>query len=53
MNDLADTMQDLTANPTFANWLYDGSDQDFLLTPLTYTIIVTGSIDMLLLLGVS
>jgi len=37
MYDLADTMNDLTANPTFTNWLYDGIDQDFLLTPLTYT----------------
>ena len=53
MNDLADTMNELTSSPTHANWMYDGSDQDFLLTPLTYTLVVAGRIDMLLLLGVS
>lgn len=53
MNDLADGMIDLTANPTYINWMYDGSAQDYPLPPLLYTLVVAGRIDMLLLLGVS
>ena len=47
MNDLADGMMDLTANPTYINWMYDGSVQDFPLPPLTYTAVVIATIHLL------
>lgn len=51
MDDLADSMYDLTPGPTFTNWLYDGADQDFVLTPLTYTAAAVGGLVIRMMTG--